>query len=88
MGQLLGRGTGPVGRPPTGGIDFGEIFKALGGVAEVFGSLRKAGGAQEVGFAQAQAAGYWAAVARNNQILAERAAEDTLARGRADVARR
>lgn len=67
---------------------FGKIFEALGGVFEVFGSLRKATGAQEVGFAQAQAAGYWAAVARNNRIIAERAAEDVLARGRADVARR
>ena len=48
--------------------------------------VQVAGQIQASRAAQAQAA-YQAAVARNNQILAERAAQDALARGRAEAAK-
>ena len=59
---------------------------AVGTLISVVGSIQQASAARAQGRAEQQAAEFQAAVARNNQILAERAAEDALARGQAEVA--
>jgi len=64
-----------------------EVLEALGTVSGALGSLQKASGATALAGSEAAAASYRAAVARNNEVLAGRAAEDALAVGKLEVAR-
>lgn len=51
------------------------VFGIISGIGQVFSAFSGAGSASNAGYAQQQAAQYNAAVARNNAIAAQRAAE-------------
>ena len=74
--------TGAVTAATAGGFNWANIFMAASGVSQVGGMFAQVGAQRAAADAAQQRANYEAAVARNNMILAERAAVDAEQRGK------